>query len=256
MEERKLNEVDDETRPRGVKRTSDNKIAEVSTSKSKKRAKKAQAEAIEPAVGQNLFEDSFQRSEESVKRSRLADAARDVADGKITIEEPTEALLGAVTEWNIRLGSQGAFYNPPEEPAVIELDMKAFNRSARAIAIRRERTAALMRNSRPLPSSDINLGVSNSSEGGSDPSSPIADPQLLASTPHFAAMTPGCATEPPGSETTTVRAHAVLQSYAIPLVSHSRPMGSIQLLMTPLVSLPSHNTNRLAQRQVQSNFQP
>ncbi len=104
MEARENNEVDDETRARGVKQTSDNKIAEVSTSKSKKkRAKKAQAEATEPAVERNLFEDSFERSEEREKRSRLADAARDVADGKITIEELTEALHGAVTDRNIRL---------------------------------------------------------------------------------------------------------------------------------------------------------
>jgi hypothetical protein len=58
MEARENNEIDDETRARGVKRTSDTKIAEVSTSKSKKWAKKAQAEATEPAVEQNLFEDS------------------------------------------------------------------------------------------------------------------------------------------------------------------------------------------------------
>jgi hypothetical protein len=163
MEARENNEVDDETRARA--RTSDNKTAEVSTSKSKKRAKKAQAEATEPAVEQNLFEDSFERSEEREKRLRFADAARDVADGKITIEELTEALHGAVTDRNIRLACQGAFYNPPEQPAVIELDMEAFDRSARALAIRRERTAALMRNAKPLSSSDNNLGVSNSSVG-------------------------------------------------------------------------------------------
>jgi hypothetical protein len=59
-------------RARGVKQTSDNKIAEVSTSKGKKRAKKkALAEATEPAVAQNLFEDTFKRSEEYEQRSRL-----------------------------------------------------------------------------------------------------------------------------------------------------------------------------------------
>jgi hypothetical protein len=88
-----------------------------------------------------------------------------VADGKITLEELTKALHDAVTDGNIRLANQGAFHNVPEEPATIELDMEAFNRSTRAIVIRRERTAALKRNSRPLPSSDINLGVSNSSVG-------------------------------------------------------------------------------------------
>ncbi len=49
---------------------------------------------------------------------------------------------------NIRLADQGAFYNVPEEPRAIELNMKAFNRSAKAIAKNRERTAALMRNAR------------------------------------------------------------------------------------------------------------
>ncbi len=108
------------------------------------------------------------RTQESVKRSRFVDAARDVADGKITLEElMTKALHDAViTERNIRLAGQGAFYNPPEQPTTIELNMELFNRSARAIAIRRERTAALMRAAKPLPTSDINPDVSISSVGG------------------------------------------------------------------------------------------
>ncbi len=89
-----------------------------------------------------------------------------VADGEISIEELTKALHDAVADRNLRLIAQGAFYNVPEEPRVIELNMEAFNRSARAIAINRERTAALMRNARPLPSSDINSGILNSSVGG------------------------------------------------------------------------------------------
>ncbi len=43
MADQEIKEVEDETRARGGKRTSDNKIAEFSTSKSKKRAKKALA---------------------------------------------------------------------------------------------------------------------------------------------------------------------------------------------------------------------
>ncbi len=113
-----------------------------------------------------------------------------MADGKITLEELDAALHKAVTARNIRLGDQGAFYNPPDQPTTIEFNMEAFNRSARAIAICRERTAALMRNAKPLPSTNINPDVLNSSVGGSDPSSPIAEPQLLAPTPHLAAMTP------------------------------------------------------------------
>ncbi len=84
---------------------------------------------------------------------------------------------------NLRLIDQGAFYNPPEEPTTIELDMEAFNRSAMAIARNRERTAALMRNARPLPTSGINNDILNSSVEGPVPSSPIAEPQLLA--PHL-----------------------------------------------------------------------
>ncbi len=80
--------VDDKTRARGVKRTSDKKIAEVSTGKSKKRAKKAQADTPDAAEARKLFEESFKRSDESLKRSRLEDAARDVAEGNITLEEP------------------------------------------------------------------------------------------------------------------------------------------------------------------------
>jgi hypothetical protein len=44
-----------------------------------------------------------------LKRSRLEQAARDVADGKITLEELDKALHNAVTERNIRLADQGAF---------------------------------------------------------------------------------------------------------------------------------------------------
>ncbi len=199
---------------RGVKRTSDIKIAEVSTGK-KKRAKKPTAEATEPNIAQNLFEAPFERSEEYEKRSRLGDAARDVAEGNITLEEATKAILDAIRDRNLRLADQGAFYNPPEQPTTIELNTEAFNRSAMAIARHRERTAALLRNARPLPSSDINPGILNSSVGALDPSSPIAEPQLLASTPHLSAMTPGCATEPPASVfTTVVGAYSMLQSYA------------------------------------------
>ena len=90
-----------------------------------------------------------------------------MADGKITLEELDKAFHDAVTDRNIRLGGQGAFYNPPEEPATYEFNMEAFQRSARAIAARRERTAQLiMRNARPLPSSGIQPNVLNSSVGG------------------------------------------------------------------------------------------
>jgi hypothetical protein len=162
MEEKDFNELNDVTRAFGVKRTSDIKIAEVTTSK-KKRAKKAPAETPEPAQVQINFDDQEKQSEKRAKRSRLYRAAKDVADGEITVEELSKAIHDALTERNLRLGAQGAFYNPPEQPAAINLDMEAFNRSARAISIRRERTAALMRNANLLPSSNINPGISNSS---------------------------------------------------------------------------------------------
>jgi hypothetical protein len=164
MEKKDFNELNDETRARGVKRTSDTKIAKVSTSK-KKRAKKAPAETPEPAQEQINFDDQEKQSEESAKRSGLYRAVKDIADGEISIEELTKALHDAVADRNLRLVAQGAFYNVPEEPRAIELDTEAFNRSARAIAIGRERTAALMRNVRPLPTSGINLDILNSSVG-------------------------------------------------------------------------------------------
>ncbi len=132
------------------------------------------------------------------------------------MKEVTKAILDAIRDRNLRLADQGAFYNPPEQPTTIELNMKAFNRSAMAIARGRERTAALMRNARRLPSSGINPGILNSSVGGLDPSSPITEPQLLASTPHLSAMTPCCVPEPPASVFTTVGAYPMLQSYATP----------------------------------------
>jgi hypothetical protein len=54
MEEKDLNELNEETRARGVKGSSEIKIAEVSTGK-KKRAKKPTAGATEPNIAQNLF---------------------------------------------------------------------------------------------------------------------------------------------------------------------------------------------------------
>jgi hypothetical protein len=84
MEEKSFNELNEEARARGVKRTSDIKIAEVSTSK-KKRAKKVPAETPEPAQAQNNLENQDKHSEERAKSSRLHQAARDVAEGKITI---------------------------------------------------------------------------------------------------------------------------------------------------------------------------
>jgi hypothetical protein len=48
-------------------------------------------------------------------RSRLGDAARDVAEGKITLEEVTRAIMNAIRDRNLRLADQGAFYNPPEQ---------------------------------------------------------------------------------------------------------------------------------------------
>ncbi len=65
-----------------------------------------------------------------------------MADGKIALEELDAALHNAVTARNIRLGDRSAFYNPPDQPTTIELNMEAFNRSAKAI------TAALMRNAK------------------------------------------------------------------------------------------------------------
>ncbi len=112
MAEQEFNEVDDEKRTRGGKnRTSETKIAEVSVSKSKKRAnKKALAETPEPAQAQNIFNNQGRHSEEYNRRSCLEEAAKDVADGKITLEELDKALHDAVTDRNIRLAGQGAFY--------------------------------------------------------------------------------------------------------------------------------------------------
>jgi hypothetical protein len=120
MKEKDLNELNEETRASGVKRSSEIKVAEVSTGK-KKRAKKPTAEATEPNIAQNLFKLPLERTEGYEMRSRLGDATRDVA------EEVTRAILDAIRDRNLRLADQGAFYNPPEQPATIELDMEKFN---------------------------------------------------------------------------------------------------------------------------------
>jgi esterase/lipase superfamily enzyme len=128
MEEKGFNESNDEMRARGVKRTSDAKIAEVSTSK-KKRAKKPPVESPEPAQVQINFNDQEEQSEESAKHFRMFRSVKDVAEGEISIEELTVALNNAVRSRHLRLIAQGAFHNVPEEPRVIELNMEAFNRS-------------------------------------------------------------------------------------------------------------------------------
>ncbi len=67
------------------------------------------------------------------------------------LEELTRSLHGACASRNLRLGNQGVFYNPPDQPSLYQFDMAAFQRSAAAIERNQERTAALMRNARPRP---------------------------------------------------------------------------------------------------------
>jgi hypothetical protein len=62
MEEKDLEELNEESRARGVKRSSEIKIAEVLPGK-KKQAKKPTAEATEPNIAKNLFELPFERTE-------------------------------------------------------------------------------------------------------------------------------------------------------------------------------------------------
>ncbi len=116
-------------------------------------------EAPEPDVAQKLFQAPYERTEEDEKRSRLKEAARDVAEGNLTLEELTKVIHNARTDRNNRLATQGAFYSPPDQPTMYQFDMEAFQRSAEAIARNRERTAALMRNAKPLSSSEINNGI-------------------------------------------------------------------------------------------------
>jgi hypothetical protein len=184
-------------------------------------------------------------------------AVKDVAEGEISIEELAVALNNAVTSRILRLMAQGAFHNIPEETRVIELNMEAFNRSERAFANNRERTAALMRNTRPLPTSGIYLDISSSSVEGPVPSSPIAEPQLLAPTPNLSAMTPRCAPEPPASVFTTVGANSMLQSYTTPSSVAQSTHGQRPAAHDPL-SIPAQSqhwqTNSAAFSEPQSTF--
>ncbi len=115
MEEKDFIEPNEETRARGVKRSSDIKIAEVTTSK-KKRSKKPPAESPEPAQAGINFNDQDEQSEESVKRSRMFEAVADVAEGKISVEELTVALNHAVRVHRQRQFTQrGHSGDPPPE---------------------------------------------------------------------------------------------------------------------------------------------
>jgi hypothetical protein len=155
MVEKDFNEPNEETRARGVKRSSEIKIAEVTTSK-KKRSKKPPAESPEPAQVEINFNNLKEQSEESVKRSRMFEAVTDVAEGNISIEELMVALNHAVRSRQYRQLAQGDHHDDPEDTRVIELNMAAFNKSAAAIARSREREAAWRRYASSLPSSTIN----------------------------------------------------------------------------------------------------
>ncbi len=170
----------------------------------------------------------------------MLEAVKYVAEGSISIEDLTAALNKAVTKKTLRLGAQDAFYNPPEEPSVKELDMAAFNRSARAIAAHKKRIAALMRNAKPLPTANINLDASSSSVEDPVPSSPIAEPQLLGSSPALSTMTPRCAVEPPASVLTTVGANLMLQSYQTPFSVAQSTHGQRPAAHDPL-SIPAQS---------------
>ncbi len=47
-------------------------------------------------------------------RSRLGNAARDVAEGRLTLEEVIGAIRNALRDRNLQLANQGAFLNPPK----------------------------------------------------------------------------------------------------------------------------------------------
>ena len=117
MEEKDFSAPNEETRARGVKRSSEIKIAEVTTSK-KKRSKKPQAESPEPAQAQINFNNLEDQSEESVKRSRMFEAVTDVAEGNISIEELTVALNHAVAIRRHRQIAQGDHRDDPEDARI------------------------------------------------------------------------------------------------------------------------------------------
>jgi hypothetical protein len=173
MEEKDSIEQNEETRARGVKRSSDIKIAEVTTSK-KKRSKKPPAESPEPAGEEINLNDQDEQSEESVKRSRMFEAVADVAEGKISIEELTVALNHAVRVQRQRQLIQRGHSGDQENILLTERDMAAFNRSVIAIARNLERAAAWRRNTSSPFSSTIINDISNSSVEDPVPSSPIA----------------------------------------------------------------------------------
>ena len=215
MEEKDYLESNEETRARGVKRSSDIKIAEVTTSK-KKRAKKTAAEAPEPAREENNLNDQEEQNEKSAKRDRMFEAVADVAEGRISIEELTVALNNAVRVQGYRQMIQRCSSSDQDDVLLTERDMAAFNRSAIAIARNRERAAAWRRDPSPLLSSNIINNVSNNSVEAPVPSSPIAEPLLLGSSPALSTMTPRCATEPPDGIFNTTGAYAMHQAYNTP----------------------------------------
>ncbi len=77
MEETDIIEVNDKMRARGVKRSSETKIAEVSTNK-KKRPKKAKAAIPAPTIEDS---DKNEVSEQSEATPRRRSAARDYLNG-------------------------------------------------------------------------------------------------------------------------------------------------------------------------------
>ena len=97
MEETDIIEVNDETRARGVKRSSETKIAEVSTNKTKRPNKKAKAAIPAPTIEDT---DKIEVSEQSEATPRRRSTARDYLNGQISDEEFQSWVQGLIAARN------------------------------------------------------------------------------------------------------------------------------------------------------------
>jgi hypothetical protein len=104
MEEKDLKETNEESRARGVKRSSETKIAKVSTGK-EKRPKKAKAAIPAPTIEDS---DKIEVSEQSEATPRRRSAARDYLNGRISGEEFQSWVQGLIAARNNKASNNKA----------------------------------------------------------------------------------------------------------------------------------------------------
>ncbi len=136
MEEKDLKEINEESRARGVKRSYETKIAEVSTNK-KKHPKKAKAAIPAPAIEDS---DEIEVSDQSEATPRRRSTARDYLNGQISDEEFQSWVQGLIAARNNKASNNKVFSvmeQPTNTPTTMNFPVyptEAVNMSGRRLS--------------------------------------------------------------------------------------------------------------------------